>query len=80
MNHLYTVLPTKEGIEQLRKHLAAGNQAVITTYGRCMCLTKKHIDYVSLSGNEKAFLIGYGRKKQCLLPGYLKLVEPGYEI
>jgi hypothetical protein len=80
MEHLYTVMPTKEGMEQFRKHLESGNQAIIATYGKCVLLTKKNIEYVNLSENGKAFLIGYGKRKQYLLPGYLKLVEAGYAI
>jgi hypothetical protein len=64
MRHLCTVLPTKEGIEQFRKHLEAGNQAIIVTYGKCLRLTKRNKGYVSLAENGKAFLIGYGGWKQ----------------
>jgi hypothetical protein len=78
MEHLRNVLPTKDGMEQFRKHLEAGNQAAIVTYGKCLLLTKRNIEYVSLA--KGGFLIGYGKRKQHLLPGYLKLVEAGYKI
>jgi hypothetical protein len=78
VKHLYNVPPSKDGIEQYRKHLEDGNQAIIVTYGKCLLLTRRNIDYVDLA--DGGFLIGYGKKKQFLFSGYLKLVEAGYSI
>jgi hypothetical protein len=79
-NHYCNVPATSEGIDLLNSHLLAGNQAAILTYYGATKLTKRNIGYVSLAKEGRGFWLGYNRKKEYLFTGYLKLVEPGYEL
>lgn len=75
-----TLRPAAAGqIEEIKAHLAAGNQIAIVTYGRVLKLTSKHADYIHPDGD--GYRLGWpGKKSVFAFANSVRFVPAGCRI
>lgn len=66
-------------INEIKAHLAAGNQVAVVTYGRVTKLTAKHVDYIAASGT--GYRLGWpGKKSVFAFAHSVHFVPAGHRI